>query len=230
MKVRDLGGWGPSPINLKEYVKLDINTSNYGSRWELFDIINPRFHQSLSNNDTLTNMKYLFDDNLNTVYILDTAYGTSFVIDLKNKYILEGFIFYICSDGYESINIYGSNDKINYTKIDSSSNFTDGLTSWGTTFLELYFDNNKIKYRYYKLVFGYADTSVVWLGGIYTYVQRPDYYCFKNNSKLFNINKNNNEVNCDINNKTNMSDSLNQLNIVKASEKYSEIEIVKVKV
>ena len=39
MKIRDLGGTEPSPINLKEYVKLDINTSNYGSRWELFDII-----------------------------------------------------------------------------------------------------------------------------------------------------------------------------------------------
>ena len=228
MKIRDLGRREPSPINLKEYVKLDINTSNYGSRWELFDIINPRFHQSLSNNDTLTNMKYLFDGNVNSVYILDiaTAGVSSFVIDLKNKYILEGFIFYIYTRGSISIDIYGSNDKTNYIKIDSSSNFINGL-SGGTTFLELYFDNNKIKYRYYKLVFGEYFQGI-WLGEIYTYVQRPDYYCFKNNSKLFNINKNNNEVNCDINNKTNMSDSLNQLNIIKASEKYSEIEIVKV--
>lgn len=226
MKIKDLGGGELSPINLKEYVKLDINTSNYGSRWELFDITNTSFHQSLSSNDKLTNMKKLFDNNTNSVYILDIANGgTTFVIDMKNKYNLEGFIFYICPRGNLSIDIYGSNDKTNYIKIDSSSNFINGLT-YIDTFLELYFDNNKIKYRYYKLVFGYY-TQGIWLGEIYTYVQRPDYYCFKNNSKLFNIN-NNNEVNCDINNKTNMSDSLNQLNIVKASEKYSEIEIVKV--
>lgn len=227
MKVRDLGRKGPSPINLKEYVKLDINTSNYGSRWELFDIINPKFHQSLSNNDTLTNMKYLFDNTKDPVNILDIAGRSSFVIDLKNKYILEGFIFYICPRGSLSIDIYGSNDKTNYIKIDSSSNFINGLSYGINTFLELYFDNNKIKYRYYKLVFGDYFQGI-WISEIYTYVQRPNYYCFKNNSKLFNINKNNNEVNCDINNKTNMSDSLNQLNIIKASEKYSEIEIVKV--
>ena len=206
------------------YLDINCNTSDLDNTTNLKNMkhINPKSYQLDKNyNNDCFDLDNLFKPT--PINDFNTGYSQVFHFDVASIIIqfdkiqkIRGLFLLSYSNYGIHISIYGSNDNVNYTLLDTGTTINDFITA------EIILADKK-KYKYYKLVLTKAWNQChirIWL-----YTNLIDKYCIKNNDGYYNI-INNKKVESNIKENTNMIDSLpnNKINsdikIIKVSKEY----------